>query len=231
MSIYDLQPLSLEHVSTYPLSARPSKVTVEDFATRVSEDSSLRNYLASLLNILAVQNLRELASRMRRARRLGKPIIWGIGGHVIKTGLGPVIVDLMNRGLVTAIAANGSVLVHDAEIAMVGSTSEDVDATLGEGVFGGAEETGKLLNEAAIKGARDSIGLGEAVGRTLLKTEPRNEDRSILCAAYKARVPFVAFVTIGGDIAHFHPNTDGAALGATSHNDFRVLAELVRQMN
>jgi len=232
MSVYeDLQPLSLEHVSTYPLASRPSKVTVEDFATPVSEDSSLRHYLASLPNILAVQNLRELASRMRRARTLGKPIIWGIGGHVIKTGLGPVIVDLMNRGLVTAIAANGSVLVHDAEIAMVGSTSEDVDATLGEGVFGGAEETGKLLNEAAIKGARDSIGLGEAVGRALLKTEPRNEDLSILCAAYKARVPFVAFVTIGGDIAHFHPTADGAALGATSHNDFRVLAELVRRMN
>jgi hypothetical protein len=231
MSIYDLQPLSLEHVSTYPLSSRPSKVTVEDFATPVSEGSSLRHYLASLPNILAVQNLRELASRVRRARTLGKPIIWGMGGHVIKTGLGPIIIDLMNRGLVTAIAANGSVLVHDAEIAMVGSTSEDVDATLGEGVFGGAEETGKLLNEAAIKGARDSIGLGEAVGRALLKTEPRNEDLSVLCAAYKARVPFVAFVTIGGDIAHFHPTADGAALGATSHNDFRLLAELVRRMN
>jgi len=231
MSIYDLQPLSLEHVSTYPLSSRPSKVTVEDFATPVSAGSSLRHYLASLPNILAVQNLRELASRVRRARTLGKPIIGGIGGHVIKTGLGPIIIDLINRGLATAIAANGSVLVHDAEIAMVGSTSEDVDATLGEGVFGGAEETGKLLNEAAIEGARDSIGLGEAVGRALLKTELRNEDLSVLCAAYKARVPFVAFVTIGGDIAHFHPTADGAALGATSHNDFRLLAELVRRMN
>lgn len=232
MSIYEeLQPISLAQVSTYPLASRPSKVTVEDFATPVSAASSLRHYLASLPNILAVQNLRELASRMRRARTLGKPIIWGIGGHVVKTGLGPVIIDLMNRGLVTAIAANGSVLVHDAEIAMVGSTSEDVDATLGEGVFGGAEETGKLLNEAAIEGARDSIGLGEAVGRALLKTKRRNEDLSLVCAAYKASVPLVAFVTIGGDIAHFHPSADGAALGATSHTDFRLLAELVRRMN
>jgi len=106
-----------------------------------------------------------------------------------------------------------------------------VDATLGEGVFGGAEETGKLLNEAAVEGARDSIGLGEAVGRALLKTKLRNENLSVLGAAYKARVPFVAFVTIGGDIAHFHPTADGAALGATSHNDFRLLAELVRRMN
>ena len=231
MSIYDLQPLSLEHVSTYPLASRPSKVTVEDFATPVPEDSSLRHYLASLPNILAVQNLRELASRMRRARTLGKPIIWGIGGHVIKTGLGPIIIDLMRRGFVTAIAANGSVLVHDAEIAIAGSTSEDVDATLGAGGFGGADETGRLLNSAAREGADEGIGLGEAVGRALLKTELRNEDLSVLCAAYKARVPFVAFVTIGGDIAHFHPTADGAALGATSHNDFRLLAELVRRMN
>ncbi len=232
MSIYeDLQPISLDQVSTYPLSSRPSKVTVDDFATPVSEESSLRHYLASLPNILAVQNLRGLASRVRRARTLGKPIIWGIGGHVIKTGLGPIIIDLMNRGLVTAIAANGSVLVHDAEVAMVGSTSEDVDATLGEGVFGGAEETGKLLNDAASDGAAKSVGLGEAVGGALLKTKPRNEDLSVLCAAYKARVPFVAFVTIGGDIAHFHPSADGAALGATSHTDFRLLGELVRRMN
>jgi hypothetical protein len=231
MSIYDLQPLSLEKVSTYPLASRASKVTVKDFATPISEESSLREYLASLPNILAVQNLRELASRMRRARALGKPIIWGIGGHVIKTGLGPLIIDLMNRGLVTAIAANGSVLVHDAEIAMVGSTSEDVDATLAEGVFGGAEETGALLNAAAAEGARSALGLGESVGRALLQTNPQNEALSVVCAAYKARVPFTAFVTIGGDIAHFHPSADGAALGATSHTDFRLFAELVRRMN
>src|SRR6185503_3128375 len=123
MSIYeDLEPISLTQVKTYPLASRPSKVTVEDFATPIFAETSLRDYLSSLPNILAVQSLRDLAARMRRARSLGKPIIWGIGGHVIKTGLGPVIIDLMNRGFVTAIAANGSVLVHDAEIAMVGST-------------------------------------------------------------------------------------------------------------
>lgn len=231
MSIYDLEPLSLDKVSTYPLASRPSKVTVEDFATPVTEKASLRHYLASLPNILAVQDLRELASRMRRARTRGKPIIWGIGGHVIKTGLGPIMIDLMNRGLVSAIAANGSVLVHDAEIAMVGSTSEDVDATLGEGVFGGAEETGNLLNDAAGDGAGDGIGLGEALGRALLKTKPPHEELSIVCAAYKAQVPLTAFVTIGGDIAHFHPSANGAALGATSHTDFRLLAELVRRMD
>jgi deoxyhypusine synthase len=232
MSIYeDLQPLSLDGVRTYPLTSRPSKVTAADFAQPISEDVSLRDYLRSLPRILAVQSIREIASRMRRARELGKPIVWGIGGHVIKTGLSPVIIDLMKRGFVNAIAGNGSVLIHDAEIAMVGSTSEDVDATLGEGVFGGAEETGKLINEAARDGARDITGLGEALGQALIALQPQHEDVSLLCAAYKMKVPFTAHVTIGGDIAHFHPQADGANLGATSHTDFRLLAEIVRRMN
>jgi deoxyhypusine synthase len=232
VSIYeDLQPLSLDKVKTYPLASRPSKVKLDEFARPIEADSSLRDFLAGLPNILAVQNLRALAGQIRRARDLGKPVIWGIGGHVVKTGLAPVIIDLMRRGFVTAIAANGSVLVHDSEIAMVGSTSEDVDATLGEGAFGGAEETGRLLNEAARDGARDNIGFGEATGRALLGRELKHESHSLLCAAYKARVPFTAHVTIGADIAHFHPQADGAALGAATHTDFRLLAEIVRRMD
>jgi deoxyhypusine synthase len=232
MSIYeDLEPISLDKVNTYPLASRESKVTVADFGKPVTESSALSEYLDSLPNILAVQTLGELAIQIRRARRLHKPIIWGIGGHVIKTGLGPIIVDLMRRGFVTAIAANGSVLVHDAEIALVGSTSEDVDATLGAGGFGGAEETGRLLNDAARDGANTRVGLGEAVGRALLALKPKYQQASLLCAAYEAHVPFTAHVTIGGDIAHFHKSADGAALGATSHTDFRLLAELVRRMD
>jgi Arginine dihydrolase ArgZ-like, C-terminal, Rossmann fold len=232
MSIYDkdLRPLSLEEVTTYSLESRPSKVALSDFAHPVAEDSSLSDFLSSLPNILAVQNLRELAKRIRRARDLQKPIVWGIGGHVIKTGLAPVLIDLMKRGYLTAIAGNGSVLVHDVEIALVGSTSEDVDATLGKGAFGGAEETGKLLNGAAQSGAREGLGLGEAIGRALCELEPKNSQYSLLCSAYSARIPFTAHVTIGGDIAHFHPQVDGAALGATTHTDFRLLAELVRRM-
>jgi hypothetical protein len=233
MSIYDdnLRPLKLDDVKTYPLASRPSKVSLDDFANPIQPDSSLKDFLAGLPNILAVQSLREIAARMRRARELQKPIIWGIGGHVIKTGLAPLVIDLMKRGFVNAIAANGSVLVHDAEIAMVGSTSEDVDATLGEGVFGGADETGKLLNRAALEGAKENIGLGEATGRTLLALGPKHADYSLLCASYHARVPFTVHLTIGGDIGHFHPQADGAALGATTHTDFRLLSELVRRMD
>jgi hypothetical protein len=232
-SIYDddLKPLELDGVKTYPLASRTSKVSLSGFAKPVDGDSSLEDFLDSLPNLLAVQSLRELVDRIRRARELKKPIIWGIGGHVIKTGLAPLVIDLMKRGYVSGVAANGSVLVHDAEIAMIGSTSEDVDATLSEGVFGGAEETGQLLNGAARDGARDQIGLGEAVGRALLARNPKHRGYSLLCAAYEAKVPFTAHITIGGDIAHFHPSFDGAALGATTHTDFRCLAELVRRMD
>ena len=232
-SVYedDFRPLELDKVSTYPLALRPSRVSLDDFANPIQPDSSLKDFLAGLPNILGVQSLREIAARMRRARELQKPVIWGIGGHVIKTGLAPLIIDLMNQGYVSAVAANGSVLVHDAEIAMVGSTSEDVDATLGEGAFGGAEETGKLLNRAAQEGAKENLGLGEATGRALLALKPTYPNYSLLCATYNARVPFTAHLTIGGDIGHFHPEADGAALGVTTHTDFRLLSELVRRMD
>jgi hypothetical protein len=227
----DFLPLDLAQVKTYPLSSRPSKVNLSDFARPLGPDSSLKDFLANLPNILAVQSVREVATRMRHARDAKKPIIWGLGGHVIKTGLAPIIIDLMKRGFVSGIATNGSVLIHDAEIALIGSTSEDVDATLTEGAFGGAEETGQLLNNAAREGANDGIGLGEAMGRALTAINPAHAEFSILCASYAARIPLTAHLTIGGDITHFHPSADGASLGATSHTDFRLLAELVRQMN
>ncbi|MFL6285336.1 MAG: hypothetical protein ACJ74Q_19540 [Pyrinomonadaceae bacterium] len=232
MSIYeDIQPLGLEGVNTYPLAERPSKVSTEDFARPFRESATLKEFLSSLPNILAVQSIREIAASIRRARAAGKPIVWGIGGHVVKVGLAPLIIDLMSRGFVSCVAANGSVLVHDAEIALVGSTSEDVDATLGAGAFGAADETGKLLNDAAREAARDSIGMGEALGRALLASSPKHTELSLLCAAYEARLPFTAHVAVGTDIAHFHPSADGAALGAATHTDFRLLAELVRRMD
>jgi hypothetical protein len=233
VSIYedDVRPLDLDGVNTYPLASRPSKVTTADFARPAGPEASIADFLNSLPRILAAQSLGELAGRIRRARELGKPVIWGVGGHVVKTGMSPVIIDLMRRGFVTAIAANGSVLVHDAEIALVGSTSEDVDASLGAGAFGAADETGKLLNAAAVEGARRGVGLGEALGCALVAGNPPHKDFSLLCAAYESRVPFTAHVTVGADIVHFHPSADGAALGATTHTDFRLLAEMVRRLD
>lgn len=232
MSIYEnLRPIDLNEIETYELASRPSKVTMADFARSVSETDSLRDFLGKLPNILAVQSLRAVATSIRRARDMGKPVIWGIGGHVVKTGVSPLMIDLMRRGFVTAIASNGSVLVHDAEIALVGFTSEDVDATLGKGDFGAARETGELLNAAAKAGHRDSLGLGEAMGRDLTALTPPNAGMSLICEAYESKVPFTAHLTIGADIGHFHASCDGAALGATSHTDFRLFCSIVKEMN
>ncbi|MCU1290584.1 MAG: hypothetical protein JWN60_2813 [Acidobacteria bacterium] len=232
MSIYEkFQPINLEKINTYELSSRPSKVTVDDFAKPAAKDESLASFLEKLPNILAVQSLREIAVQIRRARDLNKPVIWGIGGHVVKTGNSPVIIDLMKRGYVSAIAANGSVLVHDTEIALVGFTSEDVDSTLGKGDFGAAKETGEILNQAAIKAREDEIGLGEAMGREVCGQNPPNAEVSLLCAAFENKIPFTAHITIGADIGHFHPGCDGAALGAASHTDFKLFCSIVKQLS
>lgn len=231
MSIYDYEPINLDKINTYDLASRPSKVTVRDFAAPISADDSLKEFLDKLPNILAVQSIREISKAVKRAKQLNKPIIWGIGGHVIKTGLAPILIDLMERGFVTTIASNGSVLVHDTEIAMVGFTSEDVDATLGEGDFGAAKETGEILNSAAKNGQADKLGLGEAMGREVSKLNPINADKSLLCKTYTNKIPFTTHLTIGADIGNFHASADGAALGETSHTDFKLFCSIVKEMN
>jgi hypothetical protein len=232
MSIYEnFQPIDLEKINTYELASRPSKVTVKDFAAPVSADDSLKTFLEKLPDILAVKSLREIARQIRRAKDSGKPVVWGIGGHVVKTGLAPVIIDLMNQGFVSAIASNGSVLVHDTEIALVGFTSEDVDATLGSGDFGAARETGEILNRAAKRAQADNIGLGEAMGREVCAENPANADVSLIYQSYENKVPFTAHLTIGADIGHFHASCDGAALGAATHTDFKLFCSIVKELN
>jgi hypothetical protein len=227
MSVYDLEPMDLDGLRTYPLASRASKVTVADFARPVEAGASVSALLDSLPRVLAADDLRAVAAAVRAARERGRPVVAGLGGHVIKTGLAPVLVDLMRRGILTAFAVNGSCLVHDFEIAVSGGTSEDVDVALGSGEFGAAEETGRLLNEAAIAAARDRIGLGEAVGRLLDELAPPHAGASLLHASYAARVPVTAHVAIGNDITHIHPNADGAAIGAATHRDFRLLCSVV----
>ncbi len=231
MSIYPFGPIDLTQIQTYDLSSRPSKVTVDSFAAPTEMGETLSSFLNKLPDILAVRSLRAIAEQIRRARELGKPIIWGFGGHVVKTGLSPIIIDLMERGFVTAIVGNGSVLVHDAEIALAGFTSEDVDATLGKGDFGAARETGEILNAAAVAGHHDGIGLGEAMGREVSSLDPPFASHSLLCQTFRRKIPFTAHLSIGADIGHFHASADGAALGSTSHIDFRLMCSIVRQMN
>jgi hypothetical protein len=227
----DLEPTEFDGINTYELKTRPSKVTVEDFGKPIVPEMKLDEFLSGLPNLLGAESLNKIALRIVRASERGKPIIWGIGGHVIKTGMAPILIDLMEKGYVTAIAANGSVLVHDSEIARAGFTSEDVDATLGAGDFGAARETGELLNTSATRALKDKIGLGEAVSRELHREGPEFARVSLLCSAYSQSVPVTSHITIGADIGHFHPSADGGALGEASHRDFKLFTTLVREMN
>jgi hypothetical protein len=233
MSIYDVSPLSLENIRTYPLAKRKSKVTARDFARVPRRGASIAQFIASLPHILAGDDFRAVLAALRRARANRKPILWGLGGHVIKVGLAPILIDLIRRGYVSGLALNGAALVHDFEIALVGNTSEDVEAVLGRGEFGMAEETGLYLNEIAVGAARSGIGLGEAAGKLLLNKRLRAKHlgKSVLVAAYRARVPVTVHLAIGTDIPHMHRSADGASLGAATHHDFRLFCALVQKMH
>ena len=231
MSRYKIEPIDLTEVATYPLASRPSKVSSDDFAKPVDAESSLGDFLASLPNILAARELRELATLIKQARHKKRAIIAGLGGHVIKTGLAPVLIELMHRGYVSAIAMNGSAMIHDFEIALVGATSEDVDSTLGSGSFGMAEETGRVINEAINAGAKDNLGMGEAIGRQLVDMHPKYAAQSLLLTAYEARVPVTVHVAFGTDIIHIHPSANGSSIGQTTQHDFRLLCSLVRELD
>ncbi len=232
MSDYSIQPLRLDRVRTYPLKSRASKVTVADFARVPRSGASIRHWMAALPNILAGRSFREVVAAIESAWRRGKPIIWGLGGHVLKCGLSPVLIDLLQRGYLTAVAMNGSALIHDFEIGLAGATSEDVPAVLGRGQFGMAEETGRYINEAIAQGEQEGLGIGEAVGRFLQRHRgARHRRYSLLATAYRHRIPVTVHEAIGTDIIHNHPAIDARALGAATHRDFLLLAALVKNMD
>jgi len=233
MSIYTIEPLVFGGVRTYPLASRKSKVSMREFARASNGNISLTKFLDSLPDILAARDLRELLSAISEARKKRKAILWGIGGHVIKVGLGPVVIDLMDRGFVSGIAMNGAALIHDFEIALAGNTSEDVEAALDQGQFGMAEETGRYLNEIAKLAQRIRIGYGEAAGQFLTSgvIAAKQPGSSVLAAAHKRRIPVTVHLAIGTDIPHMHPAAEGAALGYATHRDFRLFCALAEQMH
>ncbi len=193
----------------------------------------MREWLDSLPHILAAENFRAVVRAVAAARRRGRPVLWGIGGHVIKVGLAPVLIDLARLGYVAGVAMNGAALVHDFEIALVGRTSEDVPEVLGSGRFGMARETGLYLNEAAVGAARSGMGLGEAAGKLLSNRRLRAKyaEHSLLVAAYRARIPVSVHLAIGTDTPHMHPSADGASLGQATHHDFRLFCAMVKRMH
>ena len=227
-----LRPLSLDGVKTYPLAGRTSKVDRSQLARPHRRGGSLATFLSSLPRILAGDTLRELGDTIVRARDKRRPIVWGLGAHVVKVGLSPILIDLMERGFVTGIALNGAGIVHDFELAVSGATSEDVQAGLGGGEFGMARETGEELGRAVVEGDRDGLGLGASVGRYLSERRPRARYRelSLLAAAWRLDLPATVHVAIGTDIVHVHPACDPGALGRATHLDFRLLAAEVARL-
>ncbi len=225
-----VKPLDLSKVRTYPLRSRRSKVATGLVATVPRPGLRLSEFLRGLPDILAARDFRAAAHAIAARHRAGKRVVLGMGAHPIKVGLSPLIIDLIERGIVSAVAMNGAAIIHDFELAFAGETSEDVGANLHDGRFGMAEETGRFLNQA-IAAAGPEEGLGAAVGRAILEARLRNRRLSILAAGARLRVPVTVHVAVGTDIIHMHPTADGAAIGAASLRDFRHLAAVIAGLN
>ena len=224
------KPVDMSAVTTYPLQQRINKVSVQDFATLPASGADISAFLASLPNILKAPDFLALVDDIVAAHQNGKPVIVMMGGHVIKCGLSPLLIDLAKRGVITAFAFNGASSIHDFEIALIGETSEDVSAYLQTGQFGMWEETGGLMNAAIQHAADTGIGMGEALGKQLVEIDAPYNAYSLLASGVQHDVPITVHVAIGTDIIHQHPAANGAAIGAASFTDFRLLTALVQEL-
>lgn len=217
--------MDFSKIKTYPIKKRISKSSLKNF-------SRLNKNLESLIpDILAGDDFKTMVSLVGKAVKNRKQVILMIGGHVIKCGLSPIIIDLMKKKIVTHIAMNGAASIHDFEIAMIGETSEDVAAGLKDGSFGMVEETGKFMNDAIKEGAGLNIGQGSALGKYIVESKFEYKNYSILANAYKFGIPATVHIAIGTDIIHQHPSCDGASLGKTAYEDFKIFTESVSKLN
>ncbi len=233
MSKYARGPLDFAKLQTVGLEERGGKVKAADFASPYRPGSGVAGWLDSVPRILAGNAFRAVVERLREARANRRAIVWGLGGHVIKCGLAPVLADLMRRGYATLFAMNGAAAIHDFEIALAGHTSEDVEAALPDGRFGAAEETGREMNQAIIRGDAENLGIGESLGRWLdaavfSKGCPVH---SLLLQAYRQGVPVTVHVALGTDTPHTHPAADGAAIGSASLRDFRLFCAYLADLD
>jgi hypothetical protein len=227
---FPYEEFDLSGIHTYPLGSRKSKANAADLAHPYRAGGGIPGLLASLPQMLAAADLVAVVGAIRAARDRDRGIIWGFGAHVIKTGLGPILIDLMERGFVSALATNGAGIIHDFELAIAGSTSEDVDEALGPGRFGMAQETGELLNAAIGEGVEQGLGLGQSVVRRVSQMKPAHAHLSVLAAAGRLQIPVTVHVAIGTDIIHMHARASGAALGEGSLRDFRYLVSSVSRL-
>jgi hypothetical protein len=225
-----MKPFDLHGLKTYDLASRPSKVFVEDLGRPLAAGATVADWLDALPKQLAANELRKVRDHLCRAKADGRTVVAAMGGHVIKTGCGPYLIDWIRRGVVGAVAMNGAAAIHDLELALAGKTSEDVASTLHAGQFGMARETADAFALAALGGSQDGTGLGAGLGRFLDGTKCLHPDASVLLAAYRAGVPCTVHVALGTDIVHMHPHVSGAALGEASLLDFRILCGVVATM-
>ena len=216
-------------IRTYSLKDRESKVRINDFSRPHKKGTGFRDFFASLPDILASKHLKDVVAAVVQARKDGRPVMLGMGAHSIKVGLNPVIIDLMERGIITSLSMNGAGIIHDFELAFVGQTSEDVDKEILSGAFGMAEETGSMLNQAIRSAAKDE-GIGAAVGRMVQEGDFPYKDKSLLAAGRRLDVPVTVHVAIGTDIIHMHPSFDGKATGEAAHRDFLTFCSLVSEL-
>jgi hypothetical protein len=232
MSKYSEKPLSFEGLKTVPIAERGGKVGVRQFARPFQKGGGVTRLVDGFPDILAGQAFRGVLDALKRARAESRAILWGMGGHVIKCGLGDVLLDLMRRGWVTGFVMNGAASIHDFEIAIAGQTSEDVEAVLPDGRFGASEETGREMNLAITEGKLQELGMGEALGKQLeALAKSEFAPHSVLVGAYRAAVPVTVHVAVGTDTPHTHPLADAGAIGETTHRDFRLLCSLVRGLD
>lgn len=225
------KPISAKKLTTYSIKSRKSKVNISDFAKPFLTGSTFSDFLNSLPDILAAKHIKEIASLIANARKTNKVVVAALGAHVIKVGLSPVIIDLMERGIIHAVALNGACIVHDFEIAYAGKTSEDVDAELSKGTFGMAEETGKYLNNAIKKGVKKGWGIGKSVGEMIENSNYPYKKLSILAAGARLGIPVTVHVGVGTDIIHLHTQMDGKATGEGSYRDFKLFAGVVSKLD
>lgn len=228
---FPYEEFDLSDVTTYPLASRAGKANAADFAKPFRKGGGIAAWLDGLPNMLGAADLRAVVRAIIEARASGGGIIWGFGAHVIKTGLSPILIDLAERGFVSAFATNGAGIIHDFEIALAGSTSEDVDEALGPGRFGMADETGRLLNRAINEGVDLGMGLGQSVGAYLAQANPPFAYVSVVAAASRLGIPLTAHVALGTDIIHMHKHASGAAIGEGSLRDFRYFVSNVAKLH
>lgn len=225
-----VEPIDLSSLKTYPLASRKSKVNRTVFARSWKAQGSLNDFVAGLPNILAARDFKAVVSAVVRARERGRQVVLSMGAHVIKTGLNPIVVDLMNRGIVTAVAMNGAGIIHDLELALAGKTSEEVLEGLEHGAFGMAQDTADFLNEAIGSAGEQGWGLGKAVGRVILDRNFPYKDQSIFASAARLQVPATVHLAIGTDIIHMHPGFDPGAAGTATHVDFRIFSSVIARL-